>query len=189
MPPVHDREVESDPASAHANAGVANAADTRTTDGFTVSIVVAVDVQRAFQAFTEETDLWWLRGPKHRFRAPYHDGYLHFDKGVGGRLVEHYPDGSSFTIGQVLDWRPGELVHLSWRLPSFAPDERTEVVVSFAAATDGTRVSVEHRGWTALRRDHPALHGRDARGAAFLKGGLWAETLTALRTYLSGETP
>jgi hypothetical protein len=153
-----------------------------------VSILVAVAPQRAFQAFTEETDVWWLQGPRHRFRAPYRDGHLRFEAGAGGRLVEHYPDGSSFTIGHVVEWRPGELVHLTWRLPNFAPDESTEVIVNFTAEDNGTRVSVEHRGWSRLRRDHPALHGRDVRGATFVTGALWSQTLTALRNYLSGGT-
>lgn len=156
-------------------------------DAFTVSILVAVDPPRAFHAFTEDIERWWLKGPKHRFRAPYRDGYLRFEPEVGGRLVEHYPDGSSFVVGEILHWIPGELVHLTWRLPSFAPDEQTEVRVSFAAESGGTRVSVQHSGWDALRPDHPALHGRDHSAAALATGSLWAETLTSLRDHLTGR--
>lgn len=97
----------------------------RDADGFTVSIVVAADPARAFRAFTEEIDLWWLRGPEHRFRPPWHDGMLHLEPEVGGTLTEHYPDGTSFTVGRVLDWQPGERLHLSWRLPNFAADEHS----------------------------------------------------------------
>lgn len=155
-------------------------------DGFTVSILVGADPERAFQAFTEEIDRWWLRGPKHRFCPPYGEGTLHFAGDRERKLVEEHPDGSSFVIGEVLRWIPGELLHLTWRLPNFAANEQTEVLVEFAAEGDGTRFSVQHRGWDALRRDHPALHGLDRRAAAAAKGALWAETLTALRDYLQG---
>jgi hypothetical protein len=57
---------------------------------------------------------------------------------------------------------------LEWRLTNFAPGERTEVEVLFEPDEDGTRVTVEHRAWSALRPDHPARHGQDA--PAFLAG-------------------
>lgn len=180
------RDVDRGRGAAPSPEGEAGPADSPTGDGLTVSIVVAVDPGRAFQAFTGDIDRWWLRGPKHRFREPYHDGFLRFDTAGEGRLVEHYPDGSSFTVGRILRWIPGEILHLTWRLPNFAPDESTEVVVTFAAVAGGTRVSVEHRGWDALREDHPALHGRDRRTGAFATGRLWMETLTAFRNHLIG---
>ena len=154
-------------------------------DGFTVSILVAVDPGRAFAAFTGQIDLWWLRGPKHRFRAPYHDGMLRFEPGAGGALTEHYPDGTAFTVGRILDWRPGELLRLTWRLPSFTADQHTEVCVRFVSEGNQTRVSVEHRGFASLPSDHPARHGRLGRELAAVKGRLWAELLTALRDHVN----
>ena len=156
-------------------------------DGFIVSVLVAVSPERAFEAFTDQIDLWWLRGPKHRFRPPYHDGMLRFEPGPGGTLKEHYPDGSAFTIGRILDWRPGELLRLTWRLPSFAPAQRTEVCVRFEPEAGQTRVSVEHRGFATLPADHPARHGRRGRDLAFIKGALWAEVLTALRDHVNAR--
>jgi uncharacterized protein YndB with AHSA1/START domain len=153
-------------------------------DGFTVSILVDVDPLSAFAAFTEQIDLWWLRGPKHRFRAPYHDGMLRFTPGVGGSLVEHYPDGTAFAVGEVLDWQPGARLHLAWRLPNFTGEQQTDVIVRFEAEHGQTRVSVEQRGFASLPLDHPARHGHRGRALAFAKSRLWAELLTALRHHL-----
>ncbi len=150
----------------------------------TVSIEVAANPQVAFEVFTSQIDTWWLRGPKHRFRPPS-DGTLTFEPGPAGRLLETYADGTTFVIGRVVQWLPGERLLLSWRLPSFADAETTEVEVRFDAIETGTRVSVEHRGWQTLRPDHPARHGQTGRAYEYMKAGLWADNLSALRTHIS----
>ncbi len=147
-----------------------------------ISIEVAADPELAFRVFTADIDAWWLRGPKHRFRPPW-NGTLSFESGLGGRLIEAYADGTSFVIGRISHWAPGERLVLSWRLPSFADAETTEVDVRFAAIDGGTRVSIEHRGWDTLRADHPARHGKQGRDYEFMKAQLWAESLAALRTH------
>lgn len=149
-----------------------------------VSIEVAADPLLAFQVFTTDIDAWWLRGPKHRFRAPW-NGTLAFEPGRGGRLIEAYADGTSFVIGRILQWVPGERLVMSWRLPSFADTETTEVDVRFDAINGGTRVSIEHRGWDTLRADHPARHGKKGREYAYSRAQLWAESLTALRLHFT----
>lgn len=151
------------------------------------SVVVSIEVDAApslaFDVFTTQMDRWWLRGPKHRFQAPW-NGTLVFEPGPAGRLFEQYADGTAFVIGRVLRWAPGERIVLSWRLPSFADAEVTEVDIRFDAIEGGTRVSVEHRGWDALRSDHPARHGMQGRDYEYMKANLWAENLTSLKQYL-----
>ena len=66
-------------------------------------------------------------------------------------------------------------------MPNFADAESTEVDVRFDAIDGGTRVSVEHRGWSALRADHPARHGNHGRDFEYMKASLWAENLGSLR--------
>jgi len=39
----------------------------------------------------------------------------------------------------------------NWRNVNFADDESTEVEVLFEPTESGTRVTVQHRGWAALR--------------------------------------
>jgi uncharacterized protein YndB with AHSA1/START domain len=155
-----------------------------TNQSVTVSIEVAAEPNLAFDVFTSQIDTWWLRGPKHRFRATW-NGTLAFEPGPGGTLLEQYADGTTFVIGRVLQWVPGERLVLSWRLPSFGDAESTEVDVRFDAIDGGTRVSVEHRGWTDLRADHPARHGKQGRDYEYMKASLWAENLGALRRHVA----
>ena len=155
-----------------------------TQQSVVVSIEVAADPQLAFEVFTTQIDTWWLRGPKHRFKAPW-NGTLTFEPGPQGRLLEQYADGTAFVIGRVSRWSPGERIVLTWRLPSFADAETTEVDVRFEAIAGGTRVSVEHRGWNSLRPDHPARHGKHGRDYEYMKAGLWADNLTGFRQYIA----
>lgn len=155
-----------------------------TSQALVVSIEVAAPPQLAFDVFTSQIDTWWLRGPKHRFRAPW-NGTLVFEPGPTGRLLEQYTDGTTFVIGRVVQWRPGERLVLNWHLPSFTDAESTEVDVRFEATADGTRVSVEHRGWSGLRHDHPARHGQHGREFEYMKASLWADNLGSLRRYIA----
>jgi uncharacterized protein YndB with AHSA1/START domain len=151
-----------------------------TSAAVVVSIEVAADPQLAFDVFTADIDAWWLRGPQHRFRAPW-DGTLRFEPGPAGRLIEQYADGSAFVIGRVVRWEPGRRLLLSWRLPNFAGAEATEVDVRFEPIDGGTRVSVEHRGWDGLRDGHPVRHGKTGLDLQYMKAQLWAQNLTSLR--------
>ncbi len=56
-------------------------------------------------------------------------------------------------------WLPGERLAFGWRLPSFKPDQATEVDIRFEAIGAETRVTVEHRGWDAIPQKHAARHG------------------------------
>jgi uncharacterized protein YndB with AHSA1/START domain len=158
-----------------------------TDDVVTVSIEVDADPQTAFEVFTNEIDSWWLRGPKHRMRAR-ESGRLTFEPGAAGRLYERYADGSVFVIGRVKTWQPGKRLVLDWRLPNFEDAETTEVEVRFEPAGTATRVSVAHRGWDALRRDHPARHGMLGRTLEMEKAKLWGDNLASLRRYIGGLT-
>ena len=46
-----------------------------------------------------------------------------------------------------------------WRQAAFAPGQDTEVEVRFEPVGDETRVTVEHRGWDSVPREHVARHG------------------------------
>jgi uncharacterized protein YndB with AHSA1/START domain len=155
---------------------------TAAADRARVTTFVAVPPARAFAVFTGEIDSWWRRGPRFRFGGKER-GTLTFEPGAGGRLFEAFEDGPSdvYEVGRVLVWEPGARLVLEWRLSNFAPGERTEVEVLFAPERDGTRVTVEHRGWSALRADHPARHGLD--GPAFIGslGMWWADLMVAMR--------
>jgi uncharacterized protein YndB with AHSA1/START domain len=154
-------------------------------DGARVSVFVAVSPADAFDVFTNEIDLWWGRGPKFRI-AGKRPGVLAFEAGVGGRLFETCELASgtkTFEVGHVTAWEPARRIAFEWRGVNFRPGEVTFVEIDFEAKGDGTLVTVLHRGWAALRPDHPARHGNV--GAAFdrMIGLWWGQLLSSLREY------
>ena len=104
-------------------------------DSVTVTTVVRTDPADAFRLFTEEVDSWWKRGARYRL----HGGTLRLDE---GRLLE-----GDETMGYVTAWEPGVRLGLDLITWPFQAGEATHVEVRFEAIGDGTRVTVEHRGW------------------------------------------
>jgi len=162
---------------------------TPASDLVTVSVTVATDPQDAFVLFTEEIDHWWRRGPKFRI-AGRERGLLRFEPRLGGRLIEEYESSAgprAFTKGEITAWQPPERFAFEWRGVNFAPGESTHVEVCFEAVPTGTRVTVRHSGWAALRPDHPARHGQPA--PAFLRslGLWWGELMTSYREFIDAR--
>ena len=128
----------------------------------TATVEVNVDPDTAFAAFTEELDLWWVRGP-----INHHAGgrvlAMRCERGVGGRLLEVYDDatGDALELGRITVWEPGR--RLAWT--SSLDDVRTEV--DFEPAGSGTVVRVvarippggQDRGGTAWTRVVPKWFG------------------------------
>jgi len=123
-----------------------------------VSIRVGATPLQAFEAFTAEIGEWWRPNPLFAL-TPRGDGQLRFEPGEGGRLVATLANGKEFEVGRVILWKPGERLVLSWRHATFAPGQSTRLDVRFEAVGDQTRVTVEHRGWDAIPKDHIARHG------------------------------
>lgn len=153
------------------------------SDVVTVSVTVSTDPATAFDIFTKETNLWWRRGPKFRI-AGKQPGVVRFEPWLGGRLLEEVESPSGprvFTEGTITAWQPPEQFQFEWRGVNFAPGESTRVHVVFEPVPTGTRVTVRHSGWAALRPDHPVRHGQ--QGSAFIRGmGLWwGDLMTSFR--------
>jgi uncharacterized protein YndB with AHSA1/START domain len=105
---------------------------------------------------------------------------MDFEPGPRGRLWERHAGGADFEVGRVRAWEPPHRLVFEWRQGNFAPDETTVVEVRFEpAAGGGTRVTLEHRGWSAFATDHPVRHG--VVGGAFtgMMAGFWRELLDA----------
>lgn len=103
----------------------------------TASVEVAADPATAFRVFTEEIDLWWLRGPIN-FWDSGRVIAMRLEPGIGGRILEVYrtePE-DALELGTITVWEPGEL--LAYR----SSVDDTETRVSFAAIDGGTRVTV-----------------------------------------------
>jgi uncharacterized protein YndB with AHSA1/START domain len=140
-----------------------------------VALRVKADPARAFEVFTGQIGAWWRHNPMFRFtpRAP---GVLAFD---GGRLIERRADGKVFEIGKVSVWEPGRRLVVGWRQASFAPDQATEVEVTFEPVGEETRVSVIHTGWDAIPRENVAKHGMAEPFFMRQAGGYWRAQLAA----------
>jgi uncharacterized protein YndB with AHSA1/START domain len=157
-----------------------------TGDQVRVTISVAVEPAVAFRVFTEDIDLWWKHGPAYRIggRRP---GALRFEPGLGGRLLETFETAAGERVhetGRITSWEPPTRLVFDWRGVNFAAHERTEVEVRFEPAGDGTRVVLVHRGFAALRPDHPVRHGKEPAAFVADLGMWWAELLGSLRRHV-----
>jgi uncharacterized protein YndB with AHSA1/START domain len=126
-----------------------------------VSLRVNTSPARAFTAFTDEIGQWWRPNPLFQFTNGRR-GTLAFERdrgGAGERLVEHYPEGDAFVIGDVRVWEPPHRLVMSWRQAGFTPDQETELHVRFEPAGEQTKVTVEHFGWDTIPAEHVARHG------------------------------
>ncbi len=143
-------------------------------------VSVAVPPALAFEIFTTEIDLWWRRGPARRSAAG-EQALIAIEPREGGRVFEQHGDTLVHEIGRVLAWEPPQRLVFEWRASNFAPVERTEVEVLFEAVPEGTRVTVTHTGWAALRPDHPVRHGQPVPAFVAGRGRWWGALLTAYR--------
>ena len=145
-----------------------------------VALRVGVSPDLAFTAFTRDIGRWWKSHPLFQLSRSG-DGALRFDpEGPDGRLVTRFADGKLWEIGAVRHWLPGERLTFDWRLPSFKPDQVTEVDVRFEAVGGETRVTVEHRGWDAIPPQHVARHGFELMLFQRRLGEHWRELLKGM---------
>ena len=102
------------------------------------TVEVSADPLTAFTAFTDELDLWWVRGPINA----YDSGRLvemRCEPGVGGRIMEVYDDesGDGLELARITVWEPGRRV--AWKS---SLDDVT-IDVRFDPAAAGTIVRLE----------------------------------------------
>jgi len=126
------------------------------------AVTVSVSPQSAFTAFTDEMDLWWVRGPINFFDSARAVAVV-CEPGVGGRIIEVYDEatGEGLELARISAWHPGE--RLAWR----SSVDDVEVEVSFEPTAAGTLVRVlaaipaggADRGGTAWVRVVPTWFG------------------------------
>ena len=162
----------------------APAKDPEMTSKVYVSLRVPADPQRTFEAFTQDIALWWQPGSLFQI-TPRGDGTLAFEPGVGGRLYTTLANGKEFEIGRISAWEPGRRLVFMWRQASFTRDQTTEVEVRFEAVGEETRVSIEHRAWDSIPRDHVARHGFPEQTTLQHVAAWWRLSLGALKDRLT----
>lgn len=139
-----------------------------------VALRIAAPPETVFDAFTDDIALWWRPNTLFSF-TPRSPGVMAFED---GRLVERLASGKVFEVGKVRVWERGARLVFGWRQASFEPGMDTEVEVRFDAVDDGTRVTVEHRGWDTVPAQNVARH--TFPNAIFLhRHGEWWRVLLA----------
>jgi uncharacterized glyoxalase superfamily protein PhnB len=101
-------------------------------------VEVEADPQTTFTAFTDELDLWWVRGPINA----YDSGRLvemRCEQGVGGRILEVYDaeSGEGLELARITVWEPGR--RLAWK----SSLDDVSIDVSFEPTESGTLVRLE----------------------------------------------
>jgi uncharacterized protein YndB with AHSA1/START domain len=129
-----------------------------------LSFTVACSPEHAFATWAERTSLWWPHG-----HSVLGDAGLTvpIEPRPGGRMYERTPAGVEHDWGEVLDWEPPRRLRYLWHL-RFDRADATEVEISFAPASEGTAVTIVHRGWERLGAKGPERRARNERGWAGL---------------------
>jgi len=152
------------------------------------TVSVALPPDEAFRVFTQEVNLWWRRGRRFR-NAPGDAGIVCIEPGPGGRLFESFDTEAGEQVvqmGRTLVWDPPHRLLLQWRAANFAPHEHTEVEVLFKPVGASTHVTVVHRGWAAIRPDHPVRHGQPVPAFIRMMAMWWGDQLGTLRLVAAG---
>ncbi len=149
---------------------------THTTDAVTHSVLVPLAPDAAFRLFTERFGEWWPADGHHILDGD--DVEVFLDAREGGRWHERRQDGAEYDWGFVKEVEPPGRILIAWHLTpdwEFDPDpaKATEVEVTFAAEGEGTRVTLEHRGFE--------VHGEKAGEMRSSLDSGWPSLLALLR--------
>jgi uncharacterized glyoxalase superfamily protein PhnB len=125
-------------------------------------VEVATDPLTAFLAFTDELDVWWVRGPINA----YDSGRLvemRCEPGVGGRILEVYDveSGEGLELARITVWEPGRRLAWESSLDDVAIDVRFEATAAGTIVRLQATVSEggEDRGGSAFVSVTPAWFG------------------------------
>jgi uncharacterized protein YndB with AHSA1/START domain len=149
-----------------------------------VAIRVAAPPERAFDVFTKEISAWWQPNELFQF-TPRSPGTVRFEGGEGGRFVEELPSGRTYEIGKIKVWEPGARLVFGWRQATFTKQQDTEIEVRFEPMGGETRVTVEHRGWDSVPKDHVARHTMTEAVFLRLEGEWWQTMLGRLQRFMT----
>jgi len=73
---------------------------------------------------------------------------MQFHPGVDGRVME-----GNVEVGRVVRWQLSEEIAIEWHAADWQPAEVTSLELRFEPVEDGTRVTLENRGWGNLAGD------------------------------------
>ena len=146
------------------------------------SVLVESTLEHTFEVFVRELTAWWPLDP-FSFGGRERIRMVTVDRRVGGRVIEHWRDGSERDWGTVLDWQAPSSFTMTWNVTG----EPTEVELRFIPVeAELTRVEVEHRGWEKL--DDEQLAAACALPGGYLGGAFtqgWAAILAGLKEHIA----
>jgi hypothetical protein len=102
-------------------------------------VFLPISPARAFALFTEDISQWWPEDRRHT-KDPDSEIFLL----AGGRFYERARDGHEVELGRVRLFEPAHQLALDFYIGA-DPQHPTEVLVTFTAEDEGTRVVVDHR--------------------------------------------
>ena len=110
-------------------------------------VLVRCAIERAWRVFTAEIATWW---PMRSHSVSEDDCVdVRIEESVGGRILERARDGSEHEWGRVTRWEPPRALSFTWH-PGRDASTAGDVDVCFEADDDGTRVTLEHRGFERM---------------------------------------
>jgi hypothetical protein len=106
-------------------------------------VLVDAGPAAAFDVFTAGIGRWW---PVAGHSVHGAGGTVVF---TGGQIVEESATGQRTVWGTVTRWEPPAAVAFTWH-PGQAPERKSHVEVTFAAAGAQTLVTLVHSGWESF---------------------------------------
>jgi hypothetical protein len=124
-------------------------------------VFVGLSLSASFRLFTADIDRWWPLeshsvGGKDTLRCV-------LEGRVGGRFYEILSDGSRSEWGIIHIWEPELRIVFSF-YPGRTPEFATEVEVNFTTVSNGTQVTLIHRGWEDCPPQMQAQHDSYVHG-------------------------
>jgi hypothetical protein len=146
--------------------------------------IVRAGVEETFEVFVGRLAHWWPLDP-FSYGGSDRVARISVERRVGGRLIEHWHDGTAREWGTLLAWRPPHGFTMTWNITGHP----TEVELRFdPKEADVTMVVVEHRGWerlTAAELSAACALPGGYDGGAFKAG--WAQILASLTTMIESD--
>jgi hypothetical protein len=115
------------------------------------SVDVPVDPATAFDMFTRDMPLW-IQDTRYTWNDAERAQAIRVEPGVGGRIIEVWDEstGEGYDWGNIRIWEPGRRFVFDFHSMYLPEGATTEVEVRFERLGEGTRVTLEHRGFESI---------------------------------------
>ncbi|MDX1584037.1 MAG: SRPBCC family protein [Thermoanaerobaculia bacterium] len=140
-------------------------------------VEVELPQRDAFEFFTSHISRWWPL-ETHSVSQERAETAV-FELAEGGEIFELAENSERIPWGTISVFDPPDRLVFTWH-PGRDPESAQEVEVRFTPAGNGTRVSVEHRGWEALGEKAAETRDRYDEGWSYVLGECYRKGTTNL---------